>query len=388
MGSIAVCSVIPPHILRSIAERGDASARRDAQASLELSAVFRGERLAVAVLAGPPLLPSATRRRTIFDARNTSDLPGRRVRSEGAPRSSDAAVNEAYETAGTTLEFFRRAYERNSLDGCGLRIDATVHYGVRHDNAIWNGRQLIYGDGDGRYFRRFTGAIDVAAHELTHAIVQYTAALDYQGQSGALNEHFADVFGVLAKQYSSKQTAARADWLIGAGIFTRRVKGNAIRSMKAPGTAYDDPILGRDPQPAHMRDYFKTRLDNGGVHVNSGIPNHAFFQVATLLGGKAWDVSGRIWYRALTQLLRSKSTFQECADATYEAAAALFGRSSAPHQAVLAGWKAVGITVSESVVRKSPRLRIKSAEAFQPPAGGGEVSVDIPLLRVSETTEC
>jgi Zn-dependent metalloprotease len=382
MGSHPVCEVIPPHILRSIAERGDASARRDALAALELAAVFRGERLAISVIAGPPTLPSAKKRRVIFDARNSVELPGKRVRSEGAPRASDAAVNEAYESIGASLEFLRRACDRNSIDGAGLRIDATVHYGIRHDNALWNGRQLIYGDGDGRYFRRFTASIDVAAHELAHGMTQYTAALDYQGQSGALNEHFSDVFGILAKQYAGKQSASRASWIIGAGLFTRRVNGDGVRSMRAPGTAYDDPVLGRDPQPSHMKGYFKTRLDNGGVHINSGIPNHAFYQLATLLGGKAWDVPGRIWYRALTQMLRSKSTFQDCADATYESAAVLFGRGSAPHQAVLAAWKTVGISVSESIVRHGPRLRVKGADAFNPPAAGAEVSAEIPYLRV------
>src|SRR5258705_701935 len=155
---------------------------------------------------------------------------------------------------------------------------------------------MLYGDGDGRIFNRFTKVLDVIGHELTHGVTQYTAALDYHDQSGALNEHFSDVFGILVKQYSLKQTAKKADWLIGAGIFTQRVHGAAIRSMKAPGTAYDDPTLGRDPQPAHMKNYVKSHDDSGGVHVNSGIPNHVFYLVATALGGNAWEVAGKIWY--------------------------------------------------------------------------------------------
>ena len=109
----------------------------------------------------------------------------------------------------------------------------------------------------------------------------------------------SDVFGSLIKQYSLKQDASHADWLIGAGLLAAGVKGVALRSMKAPGTAYNDPVLGRDPQPAHMKDYIHTTDDNGGVHLNSGIPNHAFYLAAIAIGGNAWDVAGRIWYETL-----------------------------------------------------------------------------------------
>jgi Zn-dependent metalloprotease len=254
-----------------------------------------------------------------------------------------------------------------------------VHFGRAFNNAHWDGRQMIYGDGDGKYFRRFTSSLDVVAHELTHGVTQYAAGFAFSGQGGALAEHYSDVFGVLVKQYVAKQSAARADWLIGAELFTEAVNGEAIRSMKAPGTAYDDPILGRDPQPSHMRDYVVTHADDRGVHINSGIPNHAFYRVATLLGGNAWEVAGKIWYRALTHELGPRSRFQQCADATWRAAGALYGSGSAPQDAVLAGWKAVGIDVSASVVEEGPRLRVRrrAREAhdvtFDPPRGGAEV---------------
>jgi Zn-dependent metalloprotease len=136
---------------------------------------------------------------------------------------------------------------------------------------------MVYGDGDGDLFKRFTIAIDVIGHELTHGVTQYSAGLVYQDQTGALNESISDVFGSLVKQYRLKQTADQADWLIGAGLLADGVNGKALRSMAAPGTAYDDPILGKDPQPAHMKDFVNTQSDHGGVHINSGIPNHAFF---------------------------------------------------------------------------------------------------------------
>lgn len=321
-----------------------------------------------AVVAGAVLVPRRTKWRTIYDARQERELPGRLVRTEGSRRSRDLAVDEAYELSGRTYDYFLRVHDRRSLDDRGLRLESTVHYGKNFNNAHWNGKQMIYGDGDGKYFHRFTSAIDIVAHELTHGLTQYTAALGFSGQCGALAEHFSDVFGILVKQYSRNETAAAADWIIGKGIFTSRVRGEGIRSMKAPGTAYDDEILGADPQPRHMRDYVKTSADDRGVHINSGIPNHAFYRVATLLGGRAWEVAGKIWYRALTRELSPRSRFQHCADATWRAAGELFGAGSEPQDAVRAGWKAVGIDVA----RETASVR----DVFVPPTAGAE----LPLL--------
>ncbi|HUP60623.1 MAG TPA: M4 family metallopeptidase [Thermoanaerobaculia bacterium] len=358
------CSIVPPHILQGLAERGDDEDRVRALAALELSAQPRAERQALALLAGPITLPARRRRRWVFDAGSGEQLPGAVARSEGTPRVRDAAVNEAYDGAGRVYVFYRRNYGRFSVDDHAARLDSTVHFGTGFNNAHWNGRQMIYGDGDGKYFRRFTSALDVIAHELTHGVTQYSAALSMSGQSGALAEHFSDVFGALAKQYWSRQTAARADWLIGASLFTSRVNGVAIRSMKDPGSAYDDPVLGSDPQPSHMRGFVKTSADDRGVHINSGIPNHAFYRVATLLGGRAWETPGKIWYRALTRELGPRSQFQHCADATWRAAGELFGAGSEPQDAVLAAWKAVGIRVAAM------------EEVFVPPTAAAEV----PLL--------
>lgn len=377
----AVCSIIPPHILRNIAERGDDDARRDAQLALETTAHARGQRAVFAEMARGVGIPTGEKRRTVFDAQHTRELPGKRVRGETDSAVRDTIVNEAFDGAGKTYDFLKRAFGRNSVDDRGLRLDSTVHYGVRYENALWNGRQMIYGDGDGRYFNRFTACIDVIAHELAHGITQYTAALDYDAQSGALSEHFSDVFGILTKQYALRQTAAKSDWLIGEGLFTNRVHGLAIRSMKAPGTAYDDPVIGKDPQPWRMKDYVATDLDNGGVHLNSGIPNRAFYELATLMGGKAWEIPGKIWYRALTRELRARSNFQDCADATWKAAGDLFGSGSGPQHAVLAAWKTVGIAVTPALVAGGPRVPVK--ERFRPPAGAAEVPLSVPMVRIT-----
>jgi len=378
----AVCGFLPPHILRSISENSDdATQREHAHAALELSAQMRGAR-AVAekgVVAAEMLLTSPALRRRVYDAQRKTALPGKLLRSEGEKAGSDVAAVEAYDGAGLTSDFYSKVYGRASVDGRGLPLDASVHYGVNYGNALWNGRQMIYGDGDGRIFNRFTESIDIIAHELTHGVTQYTAALVYQDQSGALNEHFSDVFGILVKQYTLKQTAAKSDWLIGAGLFTSAVHGAAVRSMKAPGSAYDDKVLGKDPQPGQMKDYRKMVADNGGVHVNSGIPNHAFYLVATRLGGNAWKVAGQIWYDTLTKRLKPKATFADCALATADAAAARYGANSEPHHAVVEAWKDVGVELAVS----APRLTITADLAFQPPSAAAELpSLDsIPTRR-------
>lgn len=338
------CSIIPPHMLRHLARHGPVPLREGILHSLEQSERLRGHRemlasLGAVVLATPP----GRKRRSIFDLKHGTRLPGVLVRTEGAARSRDRHVNEAYDFSGATYDFYKQAFGRNSIDGNGMRLDSSVHYSADYDNAFWNGAQMIYGDGDGVIFERFTRCVDVVGHELTHGVTQFEAGLEYHDQSGALNESFSDVFGALVKQWKLKQTADKADWLIGAGLLTKNVHGAALRSMKAPGTAYDDPQLGKDPQPAHMNDYVKGSADNGGVHINSGIPNHAFYLASVALGGFAWQTAGRIWYDTLTTLLRPTASFRQAAEATLRSSAHIFGAGSREQRAVQAAWKQVGV---------------------------------------------
>jgi Zn-dependent metalloprotease len=157
-----------------------------------------------------------------------------------------------------------------------------------------------------------------------------------------LNESVSDVFGSLVKQYALKQTASEADWLIGAGLLT--FKDQALRSMKTPGTAYDNNVLGKDPQPADMQHYVNTAQDNGGVHINSGIPNHAFYLVATALGGNAWVKAGQIWYDTIRDRnLRRTATFAAFAGRTVANAKRRYGTTSAEQQAVADAWSKVGV---------------------------------------------
>ena len=349
--------IVPPHMLEEIANNGSESQRNLAISTLKASEQMRGQRRALADFTGAAFRVAAGgKERIVYDAKNGSTLPGTPVRNEGDGPVADVAVNEAYDGSGATYDLYSEVYSRNSIDGNGMRLDSTVHYKKGYDNAFWDGEQMVYGDGDedlpeaDRLFNRFTIAIDVIGHELTHGVTQYEAKLVYSFQPGALNESMSDVFGSLVKQKLGNQTADQADWIIGEGLLTSNVNGVGIRSMKAPGTAYNDPVLGKDPQPAHMDNYVNTVSDNGGVHINSGIPNHAFYRTSVELGGHAWEKAGQIWYVTLRDKLSSNSQFQDCANLTYQTAEELFGVGSLEQQAVKNGWAAVGITISDTPV--------------------------------------
>jgi Zn-dependent metalloprotease len=358
----SIYCILPPHILEQIAENGSAGQQEKARQTIVMTEQMRGVRRAMdsmgAMSMGAMSMRAAvigTKQRTIYDAQTGSTLPGIAVRREGEPPVADVAVNEAYDGSGATYDLYADIFNRNSIDGKGMKLDATVHYQKSYDNAFWNGQQMVYGDGDEdlpeaqRLFNRFTISIDVIGHELTHGVTQNEANLAYWDQSGAFNESLSDVFGSLVKQYHLKQSAKDADWLIGQGLLSPNVKGVALRSMQAPGTAYDDPVLGKDPQPAHMKDYNSTTQDNGGVHINSGIPNHAFYVIAMDIGGFAWNKAGMIWYKTLTDKLTERATFQDAANMTYQTAAELFGDGSLEQIAVKNGWAEVGLTVNDVV---------------------------------------
>jgi len=325
---------------------------------------LRSERVALRGITPLATSSGGGEQRTVYDAEHGFGLPGRPVRCEGDAPTTDISVNEAFDALGSTYDYYRKVHGRNSIDGRGLPLDASVHYRRAFNNAFWNGRQMVFGDGDGQVFNRFSQSLDVIGHELTHGVTQFEAGLDYQGQSGALNEHMSDVFGSLVKQYQLRQSAKKADWLIGEGLWAAGVHGVALRSMKAPGTAYDDPRIGRDPQPGHMDGYVDTEDDNGGVHINSGIPNHAFYLAAVGFGGKAWLKAGKVWYAALTQTLHRDADFRVAAAATVDAAGKHFGTKGA--EVVRAAWSRVGIEVkgaSPKQTKSSKKTTAKSKGA-------------------------
>jgi Zn-dependent metalloprotease len=337
--------ILPPYLLDRLAQSDNPRIRGLAIEAIARSASLRATRTALAPFASVMATPSpeAGKSRLVYDCRHRGStyLPGILVRSEGDSKSTDVAVNEAYDHAGATYDFYKAVCGRNSLDDAGMTLISSVHVGVAFNNAFWNGEQMAYGDGDGQIFLRFTRSIDVVGHELSHGVVSHTCNLAYRDESGGLNEHFADVFGSLVKQWKLKQTAAKADWLIGPDIMGPATTAKAIRTFKAEKAYEDDPLLGTDPQPKRLADKYRGTDDAGGVHINSGIPNHAFFLVARALGGHAWDKPGQIWYNTL-RALHQTSTFRDMAAMTIQSANGLYGAGSAAEKAVTNAWKDVG----------------------------------------------
>jgi Zn-dependent metalloprotease len=349
------CTIVPPHLLDHLSRSGDPALYRPARRTLEHDALQRTRRRITTVRMTAGTRGAAAEEaekkpnRTISDAGHSEQLPGEKVRSEGEEPVEDASVNRAYAGLGATFDLYLDVFRRYSIDDAGMPLLATVHYGRDYGNAFWDGERMVFGDGDGEVFRDFTLPVDVIGHELTHGVTQHTANLAYFGQSGALNESVSDVFGSLIKQYGLGQTADAADWLIGDSLFTDAVEGRALRSLKAPGTAYDDDVLGKDPQPATMEDYVHTGSDNGGVHINSGIPNHAFYRLATELGGHAWERAGQIWYDTLTSgSLSPDADFAAFAGATLAAAGERYGAGSPEREAVVKSWSQVGVVPDEA----------------------------------------
>jgi len=344
--------IIPPHMMDSISVNGDAAQRKWATSALREDEDLRVARnalhvdatpdaVAAPLAAAPPATPGLYRE--VFDGGSRATLPGNLVRREGDPPTGDDAVDEAYDGAGCTYNLYNDEYNRNSLDGAGMALVSTVHHRRQYNNAFWNGQQMAYGDGDGQIFTRFTQSLAVVGHELSHGMVHHEGGLVYSHQSGALNEHVADVFGMLVDQREQGQEAHESDWLIGREILGPNINGDALRTMRAPGTAYSDPVLGQDIQPYHMRGLVRTQQDNGGVHINSGIPNHAFYLVAQYFGGRAWEAPGQIWYQALVALNNRFAQFTEFADLTVQTARKIHGAGSAEEGYVRRAWRLVDV---------------------------------------------
>jgi hypothetical protein len=373
---------VPPYLLLEIARNRP----EDAEWVLQMLAhddQLRLER--TTVTAAPATGPDWV----VHTAHNGSTLPGDVVRTAGDAPSGDVAADEAADGVAATLQMYAEVYDRDSYDDAGATVVATVHYQRGYDNAFWNGAELVFGDGDGKSFDRFTKPVDVLGHELTHAVTERTAGLVYQGQSGSLNESLSDVFGSCVKQRLLGQDAQEADWLIGEGLFLPGVQGRALRDMAHPGTAYDDPVLGKDPQPANMADYVDTTDDNGGVHINSGIPNRAFQLAAVAIGGSSAEGAGRIWYAALTGGLSSNADFAAFAAATVAAA----GERAVEVQEA---WQTVGVAPQTSTHgagrppaggARTATVRVRRTGGFAGLTADGEVDLETHDARVSELAQ-
>jgi len=336
--------ILPPGLLHRLARSEEAALRDAALSTLALDGRFRLARAeSAARLVRLPRPVTFARvggqpQRTIYDQQGSqSQTPGAVIRVEGQAPCGDHAVNQAYDALGATYSFYWTVFERDSIDGAGMPLLGLVHYGQGYDNAFWDGAgHMFFGDGDGRILTQTAAGIDVIGHELTHGVTQHEANLTYSGQSGALNESVSDVFGIQVKQHALGQDVHSSDWLIGADIVGPALRP-ALRSMKQPGTA--NPY---DEQPPDMSGY----VPGGDVHINSGIPNRAFYVVATTLGGYAWDAAGPIWYAALADSqLRPNATFRDFARITVRHARQTYGAASDETHAVQQGWEAVKVAL-------------------------------------------
>jgi Zn-dependent metalloprotease len=287
------CHIIPDIVIKELKKKGyDVPTNQSKKEDED----FRLER-ATFMTSGRGLMAASSNngQRLVYDSQTQAKKKFKLVRKDGDKPVADVDVNAAYDNAGIVKSFFKEVLAWDSIDGEALDIICNVHYLTRYNNAFWDGEQMTFGDGDGVNFSGFARSLDVTGHELTHGIVQYVSGLVYKGQSGALNEHYADVFGTAVKQWSLKQDAKTADWLIGDTCMIGSFKGKAIRSMKDPA----DTKVVMMAQPDSMDKIYKGTSDNGGVHINSGIPNKAFYLVSMDIGTQTAAI---IWFDALKSL--------------------------------------------------------------------------------------
>jgi Zn-dependent metalloprotease len=289
--------------------------------------------------------------RQTYTANNGTTLPGTLRISEGGALTGDAAIDAAHNYAGNVYDYYKTVHNRDSYDNAGATIKSSAHYSTSYNNAFWNGTQMVYGDGDGTTFIALSRALDVDAHELTHAVTERTANLTYSNESGALNEATSDILGNSCEAYSKNGGTPNANtWKVGEDIYTPNTAGDALRYMNNP------------TQDGSSKDYYPERYtgtsDNGGVHSNSGIANLVYYLM--VMGGPhpraktavnvtplsatsstSLDMAQRIWYRALTVYFTSSTNFQGARTATVQAATDLYGAAAAA--SVTSAWDCVAV---------------------------------------------
>lgn len=343
-----VCFAVPKKLLCHLADTAQGQEREQLMQQVQQSTQLRGQRAAACTgKASPPKRGTKLLHRQVFSAAGRTQLPGKLLRDEDDPPTKDKVANQAYDNIGISLQFFASVLGRDSLDGKGRRVDASVHYGFGFANAMWTGEQMVVGDGDGRNVANLAGSLGIIAHEFSHGVSQHLVKGGLgvvqrtgqppclHGEAGALNESFSDVCASMIKQWHAGQDVEAADWLMGEDILASHA-GKAIRSLKDPGNTR---LTWR--QDDQIRDYrhYRPAME---AHTASGIANHAFYLAATALGGKSWETLAPVWLKGFDKL-RARATFLDAAHATVDVAAALGGKGCATHKAVKAAWKKVNV---------------------------------------------
>lgn len=329
------CSIVPTEILKEFAKRGNIPSKKTLNDTFRI--LEKRQNILNNLFIQEEKIGNANR--LVYDSMYQQLQRVKLIRTEKSSASGDIAVDDAFNLSGVVRDYFIRQFDYHSMNGNGMDIISNVHYGKDYNNAFWDGDEMTYGDGDNLYFKSFASAIDVIGHELTHGVTQYTANLEYYSQPGALNEHFSDVFGTIIKIRHKGQDEQTADWLIGDEVITSEFPGIALRSMKAPGTANE-----YDTQPAHMDEYYSLAKDNQGVHINSGIPNKAFYLASMALGISDCE---KIWFNTLTSLWRN-ADFIDALDVFIQVAEKLVEQNQVnahAKEAIVDSFGQVGLTI-------------------------------------------
>ncbi|WP_346885425.1 M4 family metallopeptidase [Clostridium sp. UBA4395] len=316
----------------------------------------------------------ATEAIATYDAKNSTEKQFNMFLVSNTTKEFTAEEHKApvsaHYNADKVVGFYKNLFNRNSIDNKGMEINSITHLGSNYNNAFWAGDMMFYGDGDGVEFTYLSGDLDVVGHEMTHGVIEYTADLAYHNQSGALNESMADVFGVLISTYDKYNVANggawkfdSADWVVGDDIYTPHIQGDALRSLKDPD------LYG---QPAHMTDYYEFAdtedEDWGGVHINSGIPNKAAYNIASNIG---MDKTAKIYYRALTQYMHPDTNFQQAAYCLVQATADLYGKGSNEITAIKNSFDSTGVAYKgqKPVISGATAKNVTVGNVFDAKAG-------------------
>ena len=350
-----MCNIIPRYILKNIAEKTDNEKQRSAYKNaldnienVEKSYRTKRKRI-IEQKIKPELIHDHTERLIVYDNKYDWEFNKNTLFEDFVQNHVSEPKKLAKRIFTKNLDkvhdLFHDLLDRESFDNENASIQTWIKFGQLYPNAFWDGEYLAFGSGDKYYFKDFSKSYDTIGHELGHAITQYECNLIYENQAGALNEHVSDVFGICCHQKKYNESVQSSQWLVGPDLFTTRVNGKALRSFKNE-MAYNDPVIGRDEQPKHMDNYLvlpnSEDGDWGGVHLNSGIPNHAFYLFNLKLGGNTWDNhSLDIWYNSILKKngLRSNATFKEFANKTMEEATGFDNVINKLEQA----WNEVGV---------------------------------------------
>lgn len=339
------CFIVPKDVLDRFAadkklsaelrkESADSARVTDALRALrqqagELTLVTRTAGASLAALAASPAV-------TVYDCKHTQTLPGTPLPKPKT--STDATAKRTFTETTSVATFYKKVFGRNSIDNGGMTMMSSIHYGNKYNNAMWNGSQMVYGDGDGQLFVDFTHGNDVIGHELTHGVTQYTLQLGYSGDAGGLNESLSDCFGSMFRQWEAGQDVKAADWLIGADIMGPVAKSRGYTCLRNMANPADKGALA--PQPK-LYSQITPGMD---PHYSSGPPNLAFCTACTTLGGKSWEKMGQIWYEALVHSGASPTMkMSKFAARTRQIATQLYPGQTAVASAVDKGWKLVGL---------------------------------------------